>query len=59
MTIDYMSTGNRDNPVMMMLHGIGGAAESFTPQMQAFSDDFNVVLPGTCPVTVNPHRCSH
>jgi 3-oxoadipate enol-lactonase len=49
MTIDYMSTGNRDNPVMMMLHGIGGAAESFTPQMQAFSDDFNVVawnMPG-------------
>lgn len=49
MTIDYLSTGNRDNPVMIMLHGIGGGAESFTPQLQAFSGDFHVVswnMPG-------------
>jgi 3-oxoadipate enol-lactonase len=49
MTVDYLSTGNRDKPVLLMLHGIGGAAESFTPQMQAFSDDFHVVawnMPG-------------
>jgi len=49
MTIDYLSAGSRDKPVMMMLHGIGGSAESFEPQMQAFSGDFHVVawnMPG-------------
>jgi 3-oxoadipate enol-lactonase len=49
MAIDYLSAGSRDKPVLLMLHGIGGAAESFTPQMQAFSDDFNVIawnMPG-------------
>lgn len=49
MAIDYLSAGSRDKPLLLMLHGIGGAAESFAPQMQAFSADFRAVawnMPG-------------
>lgn len=49
MAIDYLSAGNRDKPVMLMLHGIGGGAECFKPQLQAFAGDFHVVawnMPG-------------
>lgn len=47
--IDYLSMGSRDRPLLLMLHGIGGAAECFMPQLQAFSGDFHAVawnMPG-------------
>jgi len=47
--IDYLAMGARDRPLLLMLHGIGGSAECFTPQLQAFSGDFHAVawnMPG-------------
>ncbi len=48
-SIDYLAAGNRDAPVLLMLHGIGGGAECFRPQLDFFSDDYHAVawnMPG-------------
>jgi len=47
--IDFIEAGNRSNPVLLLMHGIGGDAESFRPQLDALSDRWRVVawnMPG-------------
>lgn len=49
MHIDYLSSGKGNRPVLLMLHGIGGSAECFRPQLQAFAGDYHAVawnMPG-------------
>ena len=49
MFIDYLSAGDRHRPLLLLLHGIGGGAECFKPQLQAFSGEFYTVawnMPG-------------
>ncbi len=49
MSIDYLSTGERGSPLLLMLHGIGGGAECFRPQLEYFAGQFHVVawnMPG-------------
>jgi len=49
MGIDYLSMGDPGSPSLLMLHGIGGSADCFQPQMHAFSDDYHVLawnMPG-------------
>lgn len=49
MPVDYLSAGERDAPVLLMLHGIGGGAECFRPQLEYFAGDFHTVawnMPG-------------
>ncbi|MEJ2761395.1 MAG: alpha/beta fold hydrolase [Gammaproteobacteria bacterium] len=49
MGIDYLSMGDPRSPSLLMLHGIGGSAECFQPQMRAFSNDYHVIawnMPG-------------
>ena len=40
MSIDYLTAGERRRPVLLMLHGIGGGAECFRPQLDAFAEDY-------------------
>lgn len=47
--IDFIEAGAGDSPVLLLMHGIGGDAQSFQPQLAALSDRWRVVawnMPG-------------
>lgn len=49
MKIDSIAAGNPENPTLVLMHGIGGDAESFRPQLDSLADNFHVVawnMPG-------------
>lgn len=47
--IDFIEAGDSDRPVLILMHGIGGDATSFRPQLNALCDAWRVVawnMPG-------------
>jgi pimeloyl-ACP methyl ester carboxylesterase len=53
-TLAYRTAGDVNNPVMLLLHGIGSGSGSWVHQLKAFSDDYRVIAwdaPGYGPST--------
>jgi pimeloyl-ACP methyl ester carboxylesterase len=41
--IEYRAAGDRDNPAMLMLHGLGSSSAGYRAQFAGLSRDFHVI----------------
>jgi pimeloyl-ACP methyl ester carboxylesterase len=42
--LHYLRTGNQSGPLLLCLHGLGGSSDTFTPLLQHFPSNHNIIL---------------